>query len=49
MDIQNVERRYFRKALAKAGLKKIRFHGLRHTFFTLLIQTEIYAPDFGVP
>src|SRR5205823_12696546 len=31
--------RYFQPALTKAGLRKIRFHDLRHTFGSLLIQS----------
>jgi integrase len=30
-------RRYFEPALRKAGLPRIRFHDLRHTFASLLI------------
>ena len=44
MDMQNVKRRYFKKALEKAGLKKIRFHDLHHTFATLLIQNNEPLP-----
>jgi integrase len=32
------ERRVFHKVLAKAGLRRIRFHDLRHTFASRLIQ-----------
>jgi integrase len=34
----NVKNRYFHKCLTKAGLRRIRFHDLRHTFASLLIQ-----------
>jgi integrase len=38
LDMQNVKNRFFLKCLAKAGLRRIRFHDLRHTFASLLIQ-----------
>jgi integrase len=38
MDMQNVCNRYFRPTLTKAGLRQRRFHDLRHTFASLLIQ-----------
>jgi integrase len=38
MDMQNVSNRYFRPRLMKAGLQQRRFHDLRHTFASLLIQ-----------
>jgi integrase len=38
LDPDNLYHRYFRKVLAKAGLRKIRLHDLRHTFGSLLIQ-----------
>jgi hypothetical protein len=37
-DMQNIKNRHFLKCLANAGLRTIRFHGLRHTFASLLIQ-----------
>ena len=37
-DMQNVKNRHFYKCLEKAGLRRIRFHDLRHTFASLLIQ-----------
>ncbi len=37
-DMQNVKNRYFLKCLRLAGLRRIRFHDLRHTFGSLLIQ-----------
>ncbi len=36
--MHNVERREFEKSLQAAGLRKIRFHDLRHTTASLLIQ-----------
>jgi integrase len=34
----NLVNRYFHPALKKAGLPKIRFHDLRHTYASLLIE-----------
>jgi len=36
-DMATVKRLHFTKALTKAGLSHIRFHGLRHTFASLLL------------
>ena len=38
MDPYNRKDRYFYSCLEKAGLRRIRFHDLRHTFASLLIQ-----------
>jgi integrase len=35
----NLRNRVFNKILEKAGLRRIRFHDLRHTYATLRIQT----------
>jgi integrase len=48
MDVSNLRRRVFNPALAKAGLRRIRIHDLRHTFASLLIQqreTLAYVRD----
>ncbi|MDI6690007.1 MAG: site-specific integrase [Actinomycetota bacterium] len=37
MDAENMGRRHFLPALRRAGLRKIRFHDLRHTYTSLLI------------
>jgi integrase len=37
-DMKNLKKRHFHKCLDKAGLRRIRFHDLRHTFASLLIQ-----------
>ena len=34
----NLKKRHFFKCLETAGLRRIRFHDLRHTFASLLIQ-----------
>jgi integrase len=39
LDPDNLYNRYFQPVLAKAGLRKIRLHDLRHTFGSLLIQS----------
>jgi integrase len=39
LDPDNLYHRYFQPVLTKAGLRKIRFHDLRHTFGSLLIQS----------
>jgi integrase len=38
LDGDNLRRRVFSTILAKAGLRRIRLHDLRHTFTSLLIQ-----------
>jgi integrase len=38
LDIQNVKNRHFNKCLEAAKLRRIRFHDLRHTFASLLLQ-----------
>lgn len=35
---QNYARRYFERILDKAGLRKIRFHDIRHTYASLLVS-----------
>ncbi len=37
-DMHNIKNRVFFKCLEKARLRRIRFHDLRHTFASLLIQ-----------
>ena len=39
LDPDNLYHRYFQPVLAKAGLRKIRLHDLRHTFGSQLIQS----------
>jgi integrase len=38
LEYYNLKHRHFEKCLAAAGLRRIRFHDLRHTFASLLIQ-----------
>ena len=38
MDMDRLKKRHFDKNLARAGLRSIRFHDLRHTYASLLIQ-----------
>jgi integrase len=38
LDPDNVRHRAFYKVLSKAGLRRIRFHDLRHTYASLLLQ-----------
>ena len=38
LEMYNIKNRYFLKTLEKAGLRRIRFHDLRHTFASLMIQ-----------
>jgi len=48
LDPDNLYHRFFLPVLAKAGIRKIRFHDLRHTFGSLLIQsgaTLIYVKE----
>jgi integrase len=40
LDGNNFRKRVFVKALAKAGLRRIRIHDLRHTYASLLIQND---------
>ena len=37
-DMANLKTRHFFKCLARAKLRRIRFHDLRHTYASLLIQ-----------
>ena len=36
--MQNVKNRYFFKCLERSGLRRIRFHDLRHSFCTRLLE-----------
>jgi len=48
IDIRNVKNHAFFKCLAKAGLHRIRFHDLRHTYATLLLmqgESPAYVRD----
>jgi integrase len=40
IQIGNLKTRHFHKCLERAGLRRIRFHDLRHTFASLLIQNR---------
>ena len=42
IDYHNIERREFHPALERAGLRKIRWHDLRHTFVALLVANGEY-------
>jgi integrase len=45
---QNSVRNTFKRILAKAGLRKIRFHDIRHTFATLLLsqgESPVYVKE----
>ena len=48
IDMHNVKLRVFHKCLTKAGLRRIRFHDLRHTYATLLLmqgESPAYVRD----
>lgn len=41
LDPNNMIKRYFKPCLAKAGIKNIRFHDLRHTYASLMIAKKM--------
>jgi integrase len=48
VEMHNVTNRVFHKCLAKAGLRRVRFHDLRHTNATLLLmrgESPVYVKD----
>ena len=45
LDHKNIVNRQFHAALEKAGLRRIRFHDLRHTCASLLIN-KVVSPKF---
>jgi integrase len=42
LQINNLGQREFRKLTEKAGIKQIRFHDLRHTCATLLLENDLH-------
>lgn len=48
ININNFIKRKFYKILEKAGLKKITFHGLRHTFATIRLQSGYSMDDVSI-
>src|SRR5262249_50755326 len=47
LDAGNLRRRDYWRALAKAGIPPCRFHDLRHTCATLLLQQGVHAKVVG--
>jgi integrase len=48
LDYYNLKRRHFEKCLEHAGLRRIRFHDLRHTYATLLLmqgESPVYVKE----
>lgn len=48
IDMHNVKTRHFYKCLERAGLRRIRFHDLRHTYATLLLmqgESPVYVKE----
>ena len=48
IDMHNVKERHFHRCLAAAGLRRIRFHDLRHTYATLLLmqgESPVYVKE----
>src|SRR5262249_13708710 len=48
LDYYNLKHRHFEKCLEHAGLRKIRFHDLRHTYATLLLmqgESPVYVKE----
>ena len=48
VDPDNLRKRQFYKCLDKAGLRRIRFHDLRHTYASLLLaqgESLVYVKD----
>ena len=53
MSHNNMVRRHFKPALERAGIKEIRFHDLRHTYASMLIEqvktSNTFSPSWGTP
>ena len=49
LDGDNLRHRVFYKLLTKAGLRRVRFHDLRHTFASLLIAQGESLASLGTP
>src|SRR5215467_3230644 len=48
LDYYNLKHRHFEKCLESAGLRRIRFHDLRHTYATLLLmqgESPVYVKE----
>ncbi|WP_447986367.1 tyrosine-type recombinase/integrase [Nitrospira sp. Nam74] len=52
LDPDNLRKRIFRKLLKASGLRRTRFHDLRHTFASLLLQqgeSLVYVSRWDIP